>query len=72
MSSGASCPSFKIFQPAVPEIFLIFPVKVGVILENLQKFKVVKNRRVFEILKMSSFQKCSIFRDLTIFDKVIS
>jgi hypothetical protein len=46
ISLGKSCSSFKIFQPAVPEIFLIFPVKVGVVLENHQNFKVVKNGRV--------------------------
>jgi hypothetical protein len=34
------------FQSAVPEIFPVFQVKVGVVLENHQNFKVVKNGRV--------------------------
>jgi hypothetical protein len=34
------------FQSAVPEIFPVFPGKVGVVLENHENFKVVKNGRV--------------------------
>jgi hypothetical protein len=64
ISLGTSFSCFKIFQPAVPEIFLVFPVKVGVVLENHQSFKVVKNGRDAHFWNPQS--KCLVFNTVRI------